>query len=137
MAGHRDSPSPPISTAVKAVPVRLLVRGSALWVPSLTYRIWPIQNMFDWPCGVLSGVFKWSKRPLDPSTQEEAPMAKPSNLKPGQPAPNSGQYQQIGPRGGKGPEVTVPKGTTLPPTTLPGSTYTLVDPSKNKSGEGK
>lgn len=64
-------------------------------------------------------------------------MAKKSGLKPGQSAPNSGQYQQVGPKGGKGPEVTVPKGTTLPPTTKPGSTYKLVDPTKNKSGTGK
>jgi hypothetical protein len=55
-------------------------------------------------------------------------------LKPGQKAPASGQYQQIGPRGGKGHEVTTVKGEPLPPTTMAGSTYTLVDPSKNKSG---
>ncbi len=62
---------------------------------------------------------------------------KPSGLKPGQTAPNSGQYQQIGPRGGKGPEVTSVQGEPLPPTTKPGSTYTLVDPTKNRSGSGK
>lgn len=60
---------------------------------------------------------------------------KDSGLRPGQDAPKSGQYQTIGPRGGKGNEVTVPKGTTLPPTPSPGSTYKLVDPSKNKSGK--
>lgn len=64
-------------------------------------------------------------------------MAKKSGLKPGQIAPNSGQYQQVGPRGGKGREVTTTKGEPLPPTTQPGSTYTLVDPSKNKAGQGK
>ena len=57
-----------------------------------------------------------------------------SDLKPGQTAPVSGQYQQVGPRGGKGHEVTNVKGKTLPPTTTPGATYKLVDPSKNKSG---
>jgi hypothetical protein len=62
-------------------------------------------------------------------------MATP--LKPGSPAPKSGQYQQIGPKGGKGPEVTVPKGHTMPPTGKSGSTYVLVDPTKNKSGTGK
>jgi hypothetical protein len=31
---------------------------------------------------------------------------RPSGLKPGQHATLSGQYQIIGPRGGKGPEVT-------------------------------
>jgi hypothetical protein len=61
-------------------------------------------------------------------------MSKSSGFKPGQEAPKSGQYQQIGPRGGSGREVTVVKGETLPPTTAPGSTYKLVDPSKNKSG---
>jgi len=61
-------------------------------------------------------------------------MGKLSGLKPGQTAPKSGQYQKIGPRGGLGPEVTSVKGEPLPPTPTPGSTYTLVDPTKNKSG---
>jgi hypothetical protein len=61
-------------------------------------------------------------------------MANPKNLKPGQTAPNSGQYQQVGPRGGKGREVTVTKGEPLPPTTQKKSSYTLVDRTKNKSG---
>ena len=64
-------------------------------------------------------------------------MAKKSDLKPGNTAPASGQYQQIGPRGGRGSEVTSVKGKTLPPTTIPGSTYKLVDPSKNKSGRSR
>jgi len=64
-------------------------------------------------------------------------MARKDGLKPGQTAPNSGQYQEVGPRGGKGREVTTTKGEPLPPTTKPGSTYTLVDPTKNKAGEGK
>jgi hypothetical protein len=62
---------------------------------------------------------------------------KTKGLTPGTPAPNSGQYQERGPRGGAGPEVTVPKGHTLPPTTQPGATYDLVDPTDNKSGRGK
>ncbi len=62
-------------------------------------------------------------------------MAKQSGLKPGQKAPASGQYRQVGPRGAKGPEVTVVKGEPLPPTPSKGSTYTLVDPSKNNSGK--
>jgi hypothetical protein len=56
------------------------------------------------------------------------------NLKPGSIAPASGQYQQIGPRGGKGSEVTSVKGEHLPPVPK-GSTYKLVDPTKNKSGK--
>lgn len=67
---------------------------------------------------------------------KEYDMAKKSGLKPGGTAPRSGQYQEIGPRGGKGREVTSVKGEPLPPTTKPGSTYTLVDPSNNKSGRG-
>jgi hypothetical protein len=57
-----------------------------------------------------------------------------SGLKPGETAPASGQYQEIGPRGGKGREVTTVKGEPLPPSTKAGSTYNLVDASKNKSG---
>ena len=64
-------------------------------------------------------------------------MSKKSGFKPGDTAPNSGRYREIGPRGGKGREVTSVKGEPLPPTTKPGSTYTLVDPTHNKSGEGK
>ncbi len=86
-------------------------------------------------------MFKWTKRYRIPVPRtfspEEELMAKPSGLKPGESAPKSGQYEQVGPKGGKGHEVTVPKGTTLPPTTKPGSTYKLVDPTKNKSGTGK
>jgi hypothetical protein len=62
-------------------------------------------------------------------------MSKTSGLKPGQTAPRSGQYQQIGPRGGRGPEVTSVKGEPLPPTPTPGSTYKLVDATKHNSGK--
>ena len=62
-------------------------------------------------------------------------MSKTSGLKPGQTAPRSGQYQQIGPRGGRGPEVTSVRGEPLPPTNTAGSTYRLVDPTKHKSGK--
>ena len=55
-------------------------------------------------------------------------------LPPGTPAPKSGQYQERGPRGGRGSEVTMPKGHRLPPPTQPGGSYDLVDPSDNKSG---
>lgn len=62
-------------------------------------------------------------------------MAK--GLKPGQTAPKSGQYEQVGPRGGKtGHEVTVVKGEPLPPTQKPGMSFALVDATKNKSGRG-
>ena len=58
------------------------------------------------------------------------------NYKPGERAPASGQYQEIGSRGGRGREVTVPKDRPLPPTTGPGRIYDLVDPTDNKSGRG-
>lgn len=61
-------------------------------------------------------------------------MSKPNGLKPGNEAPKSGQYVEIGPRGGKGREVTSVKGEPLPPTTQQGASYKLVDPTKNKSG---
>ncbi len=61
-------------------------------------------------------------------------MSSRNTLKPGMKAPKSGQYQVIGPRGGKGKEVTSVKGEPLPPPTNRGVTYKLVDPTKNKSG---
>ena len=64
-------------------------------------------------------------------------MPKKSGFHPGETAPRSGQYQEVDPRGEKGREVTSVKGEPLPPTTQPGSTYTLVDPTKNKSGSGE
>jgi hypothetical protein len=53
-------------------------------------------------------------------------------FKPGQTTPTSGQYQVIGPKGGKGSEITSTKGNPLPPTPVPHSTYKLVDPTKHK-----
>jgi hypothetical protein len=56
--------------------------------------------------------------------------------KPGQKAPNSGQYGVVGPRGGKtGTEVTVTKGETLPPTQKPKQGFVLVDKTKHKYKE--
>lgn len=60
-------------------------------------------------------------------------MAK--EVKPGQPAPISGQYEIIGPRGGRtGEERTAVKGKPMPPTPEPRQSYRPVDPTKNKSG---
>lgn len=64
-------------------------------------------------------------------------MSKSKGMKPGQIAPQSGQYRQIGPRGGQGNEVTVVKGEPLPPTPKKGMTYQIVDPTNNKAGRGK
>lgn len=55
-----------------------------------------------------------------------------NTLKPGQSVPRSGQYEVIGPRGGKtGEEITGVKGKTLPPTPKAGSSYKLVDATKH------
>ncbi|MFW2831142.1 YjzC family protein [Sphingomonas sp. ID0503] len=57
-------------------------------------------------------------------------MSKP--FKPGQSAPRSGQYEIVGPRGGRtGEERTVTRGEPLPPTPKPGMGYELVDPTKH------
>jgi hypothetical protein len=64
-------------------------------------------------------------------------MKKSNTLPPGTPAPRSGQYQEIGPRGGERREITAPQGHRLPPTTTPGANYKLVDPTNNKSGRKK
>lgn len=59
-----------------------------------------------------------------------------SSHKPGQRAPQSGQYEIRGPRGGYagGQERTVVRNEPLPPTPEAGQRYVLVDPSKNGSG---
>lgn len=60
-------------------------------------------------------------------------MGKP--YKPGEKAPRSGQYEIVGPRGGrKGEERTVVKGEPLPPTPKPRQQYRLVDRTKHKRG---
>ncbi|GHG61534.1 hypothetical protein GCM10010919_06090 [Alishewanella longhuensis] len=59
-------------------------------------------------------------------------------LKPGQGAPRSGQYEIVGPRGGRtGEERTIVRGEPMPPTPTSGQGYILVDPTKNGSGRGK
>ena len=59
------------------------------------------------------------------------------NYKPGEKAPASGQYERVGPRGGRtGNEVTVVRGEPLPPTPGPGESYIIVDRTKNGSGKG-
>ncbi len=58
---------------------------------------------------------------------------KQNTFKPGEPAPRSGQYEIIGPRGGRtGIERTVVRGEPLPPTLQPGQQYIIVDPTKTK-----
>ena len=56
-------------------------------------------------------------------------------VKPGEKAPRSGQYEELGPRGGRtGHEVTISKGERVPPSRQPGGAFAIVDPTKNKSG---
>ena len=57
-------------------------------------------------------------------------------MKPGQTAKRSGQYEIVGPKGGKsGVERTIVKGKTIPPLPKPGQKLVMVDPTKNKSGK--
>jgi hypothetical protein len=64
-------------------------------------------------------------------------MARQKGMKPGEKAPASGQYEIVGPRGGRtGEERTVVKGERLPPTPKPNHRYIIVDRTKNKSGMG-
>lgn len=56
-----------------------------------------------------------------------------SRNKPGETARQSGQYEQVGPRGGRtGVERTVTRGEPYPPTPRAGMSYQLVDRTKTK-----
>lgn len=57
-------------------------------------------------------------------------------LTPGTPAPGSGQYRIVGPRGGDlgGVERTSTRGNPLPPTPASGQRYEYVDPTRNGAG---
>jgi len=57
-------------------------------------------------------------------------------LTPGTKAPASGQYEIVGPRGGRtGVERTVVRGEPLPPTPNPHETYRMADRTNNASGK--
>lgn len=57
-------------------------------------------------------------------------------LKPGQPAPRSGEYGIVGPRGGPtGEERTAVKGKPMPPTPKPGQSYQMDRPAHNGAGK--
>ena len=57
-----------------------------------------------------------------------------STSTPGTPAPNSGQYVQVGPRGGNASstEISAVQGKPLSPTDRPGQKWQMVDPTKHK-----
>ncbi len=58
-------------------------------------------------------------------------------FKPGAKAPVSGEYEIVGPRGGRtGEERTVSKGEVLPPTPTRGESYRISRRARNKSGQG-
>lgn len=58
------------------------------------------------------------------------------SYRPGEDAPISGQYEIVGPRGGRtGEERTSTQGHTLPPTPKPGQRYVPVDPTRNGAGK--
>ena len=55
-------------------------------------------------------------------------------IKPGAPTPTSGQYVEVGPRGGVhgSNEITSVSGKPMPPTSKPGCSWLLVDQTKHK-----
>jgi len=72
-----------------------------------------------------------AERNLTPR-KEDKKMSKSRIYKPGEIAPRSGQYEIIGPKGGRtGVERTVVKGEPLPPTPGRGQGYKLVDKTKH------
>lgn len=69
---------------------------------------------------------------------ESEVMDMPERHRPGQKAPASGQYEIVGPRGGRtGDERTVVRGEPFPPTPEPGQRYRIADRTKNKSGRNQ
>lgn len=65
-------------------------------------------------------------------------MAKGKDFRPSQTAPRSGQYEMVGPRGGRtGIERTVVKNEPLPPSRESGQKYVLTDPTKHSGKRRK
>lgn len=61
-----------------------------------------------------------------------------NTYKPGEKAERSGQYEIVGPRGGRtGIERTIVENKIFPPPLKPGQKYVLVDPTKNGAGRKK
>lgn len=80
-----------------------------------------------------------SCRTRGPFSRREKIMASKPMYNPGTPAPRSGQYRIVGPRGGDvgGAERTSTRGNPLPPTPVAGQNYQLIDPTRNGAGRGK
>jgi hypothetical protein len=66
-------------------------------------------------------------------------MSNAKPLRPGTPTPNSGQYLEVGPRGGSAGnrEITGVQGKPLPPSSKPGNGFVLIDPTNNGAGRNK
>lgn len=62
-------------------------------------------------------------------------MAARNTVKPGQIVPSSGQYREVGPRGGQSgeSESTMVRGDRVPPTSAPNRRWEEVDRTKHKS----
>lgn len=62
-------------------------------------------------------------------------MAARVTVKPGQVVPSSGQYHEVGPRGGQpsSTESTMVQGDRVPPTSAPGRQWEQVDRTKHKA----
>lgn len=70
---------------------------------------------------------------MEISTNREEVKAMANTVKPGAATPVSGQYVEVGPRGGihGNTEITSVYGKTMPPTSRPNSSWMLVDPTKH------
>lgn len=57
-----------------------------------------------------------------------------TRVRPGEKTPESGQYREVGPRGGatSSTEITAVEGKPMRPTSKPGNQFELVDPTKHK-----
>lgn len=59
-------------------------------------------------------------------------MSRTTDNKPGKPTPQSGIYEQVGPRGGRtGEQISSTEGNPLPPTNKPGQRWDLVQPARH------
>jgi len=80
-------------------------------------------------CGIVDKFFYIQYHKVSTLSERVPTLKKGGNsmaLRPGKDAPSGGVYQIVGPRGGKQHgTVQIPsKGTTMPPTPLPNSTFT-------------
>lgn len=89
-------------------------------------RVWERQSLLSAPFSVLGPALARDSR------KEVMPVSK-RTFKPGEKAPDSGQYEIVGPRGGDagGKERTVTSGEPLPPTPKPNQKYILRDRTKH------